>query len=200
MPQDVVPSRRGLLALIGAGAAFAGLAGCSTPASPTFDLSAAKDFPARTRGGLAGQLIIYEPVALAVYDSDRVVVKSANQSLSYLPGAQWADRLPRLVQTRLIQSFENAHRFKSVGRPGDQITATMVLNWEIRSFEIEEQSRQAVIEIAVKTVAQGSGRIERAQLFKTAIPVSMIDAAGATGALDEALKTILLQIVAWGAR
>ena len=200
MPHIFDTTRRHLLAALGMGAAAAGLAACSTPASPTFDLSAAKDFPGRRRGGLAGQLIIYEPVALAVYDSDRIVIKSANQSLAYLPGAQWADRLPRLVQTRLIQSFENANRFKSVGRPGDQITASMVLNWEIRSFEIEEQSRQAVIELAVKTVAQGSGRIERAQLFKSAVPVSSIDASGATGALDEGLKTVLLQIVAWGAR
>lgn len=200
MLKPISVSRRRFLTALGVGGGFVGLAACGTPPSPTFDLSAAKDFPPRRRGGVSGQLIVYEPVALAVYDSDRLVVKSAKDGLAYLPGVQWADRLPRLVQTRLIQSFENASRFKSVGRPGDQITATMVLNSEIRSFEIEEQTRQAVIEISVKTIAQGSGRIERAQLFRTTLPVSAIDPAGATAALDEGLKQILLQIVSWAVR
>ncbi len=29
-------------------------------------------------------------------------------SLSFLGGGQWADRLPRLIQTRIIQSLENS--------------------------------------------------------------------------------------------
>ena len=37
-------------------------------------------------------------------------------AVSYLGGGQWADRLPRLIQTRLIQSLENANRLKSVSR------------------------------------------------------------------------------------
>ncbi|MBY0612196.1 MAG: ABC-type transport auxiliary lipoprotein family protein [Beijerinckiaceae bacterium] len=180
----------------------AGLAvsACGTPPSPTFDLSAARDIPPRKRGGLSGQLIVYEPVTLAVYDSDRLVVKGRTQGLTYLPGAQWADRLPRLVQTRMIQSFENANRFKSVGRPGDQISATMVLNTEIRAFQIEEETREALVEISAKVIGQGSGQIQRAQLFTVRIPVTSIDAGGATTALDEALRQALAQIVGWTAR
>ena len=175
------------------------LAACSTPPSPTFDLSAAKDTVAR-RGRIGGQLIVYEPVALAAYDSDRVVVKGGSQGLAYLPGAQWADRLPRLVQTRIIQSFENANHFRSVGRPGDQITATTVLNSEIRAFQIDDQTRMAVVEISAKIIAPTSGQILKAELFRASTPVSAIDATGATAALDESLRSVLQQIVNWSAR
>ena len=173
------------------------LGACSSPPSPTFDLSAAKDTSARRRGGLRGQLIVYEPGALAVYDSDRIVVKGASQGLTYLPGAQWADRLPRLVQTRMIQSIENVNHYKSVGRPGDQISGTMVLNSEIRAFQIDEQTRQATIELSAKLIVPGSGQIRKAQLFRAATPVTAIDAAGATAALDASLTSVLSQLVSW---
>ena len=200
VPDNAISSRRRFIAALAMTAAGLAVASCGTPPSPTFDLSAARDIAPRKRGGVGGQLLIYEPVTLAVYDSDRLVVKGATQGLTYLPGVQWADRLPRLVQTRLIQSFENANRFKSVGRPGDQITATMVLNTEIRAFQVEEQTRQALVEISAKVIGQGSGQIQRAQLFTVRVPVSSIDAGGATAALDEALRQALSQIVGWTAR
>ena len=193
-------NRRRLLSGLSIGAAAVALAACGSAASPTFDLSAARDVAPKKRGTLSGQLLVYEPVALAVYDSDRLVVKGLSQSLSYLPKAQWADRLPRLVQTRMIQSYENANRFKSVGRPGDQITATMVLNSEIRAFQIQEDTREALVEISAKVVSGGSGRIERAQLFTTRVPVTAIDASGATAALDQALQATLAKLVGWTGR
>ncbi len=176
------------------------LAACSSPPSLTYDLAAVKQLSSPRAGASRGQLVIYEPGALAVYDSDRIVIKGMAQGLTYLPGAQWADRLPKLVQTRMIQSFENANRFKSVGRPGDRISATTALTTEIRSFQIEEQGREAVVEISAKLIGQGSGRIQAAQLFSTRVPAGTIDGAGASAALDEALRGTLAQIVAWAAR
>lgn len=191
-------SRRQLVAGLGAGAALLALSGCGSPPSTTFDLSAARDFKVRNRRPIRGQLIIYEPSALAIYDSDRIVVKSGSQGLTYLPGAQWADRLPRLVQTRMIQSFENANQFKSVGRPGDQITPTMVLNSDIRAFQIDAEEHVALVEISVKAISEGNGRIERANLFRATVPLGAIDVKSATSSLDEALRQTMQQIVAWG--
>ncbi len=176
-------------------ACAAGLAACGGSPSATFDLSAPKDGLARGRG--AGTLVVVEPVALQVYDGDKIVVRGAGGNLSYLGGAQWADRLPKLVQARIVQTFENAQRFKQVGYPGDRLTPDYAVVTEIRTFEIDAQSHEAVVEIAVKLVRAAVGNISAGKLFSARVPVSAIDGPGATTALDEALSNVLRQIVAY---
>jgi cholesterol transport system auxiliary component len=173
------------------------LGACGGSTSPaTFDLSAARE-GLRGSSGTGGQLLIDEPTALQVYDSERVVAKAVNQGLTYLPDAQWADRLPRLVQTRLIQTFENSNRFRNVGRPGDDIEPDLKLVTEIRAFEADESTRAANVQLSVKLVDGRSGRIRRGQLFGANAPVSAIDGPGATAALDQALGAVMVQIVSW---
>ena len=87
------------------------------------------------------------------------------------------DRLPALVQARLIQTFENAHRIGMVGRPDDKFTPDAVLSTEIRDFEIEAGGNPvAVVTIAARVVSQRTGRISAASLFTARVP-----AAGTSG-------------------
>jgi len=68
------------------------------------------------------------------------------QSVAYLTGAQWADKLPSLVQSRLIESFQNAHLLREVGRPG--MLADFNLQTSIRRFELDTAQSAAVVEIS----------------------------------------------------
>lgn len=174
------------------------LAGCGGgPPPATFDLSAPADgFTAR---GLRGQLLVAEPVAGQALDSERVVIRTTADSIAYLTGAQWSDRLPRLVQARLVQTFENARLLRSVGRTGGRLTADVVLTSEIRAFEIDTQASQAVIEISAKLVNEAAGRIVAAEVFSVRVPGSASSGAAAAAALDEALAQAMRRIVAWSA-
>jgi cholesterol transport system auxiliary component len=172
------------------------LTACAQTPPQTYDLTALPS-TIKSSGAKNSQIIIYEPTVIALYDSERVVIKGINQGFTYLPNTQWADRLPKLVQSRLIQSFENTSRYKSVGRPSDRISAGTLLTTEIRAFEISEETREAVVEISAKQVGQNSGRVENTRIFKVIAPVSSIDGSGSTAALDAALQTALSQIVNW---
>lgn len=185
-------SRRRLLA----GLPLLLLAACGTPAPPaTFDLAApAQGLPA---GQGRGTMVVLEPVALQSYDSSRILVRGGDGSLSILGGAQWSDRLPKLLQARIVQTFENAHRFKQVGYPADRINATYTLISEIRAFEIDQTSREAVVTLSVKFVRSGSGDIAGGRIFSARVPVSAIDGPGAAAGLDAALRQVLRQIVAY---
>src|SRR4051812_9910600 len=189
-------SRRDRRLAILAALLLAGLAACSTPAPTTFDLSAPSDVrPAR---GSGAQLVVATPSALQVIDSDRIMVRGRNAEVSYLPGAQWADRIPSLVQTRLIQTFENAKRIGSVGRPDDKIVPDATLVTEIRSFEIDVAGgATAVVQISAKLVVESSGRIRAAQVFTARAPATGAGGPQATAALDQALQVVLRDIVAW---
>jgi cholesterol transport system auxiliary component len=172
------------------------LTGCGSSSSTvtTFDLTAAR--PALKSGG-RGTVIVVEPTALLPFDSDRLIARTREGTLSFIAGAQWADRLPKLVQARIIQTFENANRFRSVGRPGDRLTGSVVLNADIRAFEVREDTREAVVEISVKLIGDQSGQIAAGRLFSARAPVISIDGPGASVALDQALNQVLAQITAY---
>ncbi len=175
------------------------LAGCGGGAAPTtYDLSAPRDFG--RIGSAGGALIVAQPSAVQALDSDRVIVKDSAGALSFLGGAQWADRVPNLVQARLIQTFENGSRIAAVGRPGERIVPDLQLNTDIRSFNLDAASAQAVVEITAKLVGDRSGKILRAKLFAARVPAGAVDGAGAARALDQALSQVLIEIVRWAGR
>lgn len=171
------------------------LAGCGGgPAPTTYDLSAPRDF-GRIGGG-GGVLVVAQPTAVQALDSDRLIVKDSSGALSFLGGAQWADRVPNLVQTRLIQTFENGSRIAAVGRPGERIVPDFQLNTDIRAFNIDTASGQAVVEITAKLIGDRTGKVQRAKLFSARVPAGA-DGAGAAQALDQALSQVLIQIARW---
>lgn len=197
MTMPILPSllrgRLRALALATAGSLL--LAGCGGGSAPTtYDLSAPRDF-GRIGGG-GGVLIVAQPTAVQALDSDRLIVKDSSGALSFLGGAQWADRVPNLVQTRLIQTFENGSRIAAVGRPGERIVPDFQLNTDIRAFNIDAASGQAVVEITAKLIGDRTGKVQRAKLFSARVPAGA-EGAGAAQALDQALSQVLIQIARW---
>lgn len=172
------------------------LAGCGGGPTPTtFDLTAPNGFG--RVGGARATLAVARPMTVQALDSDRVIVKDSSGALSFVGGAQWADTVPALVQTRLIQTFENAGRIASVAAPDQRVTPSAQLLTDIRSFNIDAGSGTAVVEITAKLVGDSTGRIQRAKLFSARVPAGSVDAGGATQALDRALSQVLIEIVRW---
>jgi cholesterol transport system auxiliary component len=176
--------------------AAAGLGACGGSSAPiTYDLTAPRDF-GRVASGRS-HLVIAEPTATQALDSERVIIRDSTGAISFLGGVQWADRLTRLVQTRMIQTFENGARIGTVGRPGDRVVADWQLNLDIRTFAVDAGSTEAVVEITAKLVNDRSGRVGAARLFSARQPVGGIDGPQAARSLDEALGRVLIDIVRW---
>lgn len=173
------------------------LGACSGSPLLTYDLSAPTERPARAMGM---QIVVTQPAAVSPLDSDRIVVRSPTMGLTVLPGAQWSDQLPDLLQSRIIQAFENARLLKSVGRPTDRLASDYNLNSEIRRFEIDAARGEAVVEIVVKFVGDRSGRIAAARQFEGRAPSSASNGAEASAALNVALAQVLRDLVLWTSR
>lgn len=172
------------------------LAACGGGSAPTtYDLTAPRDF-GRVASGRT-HLAIAEPTATQALDSERVIVRDSTGAISFLGGVQWADRLTKLVQTRMIQTFENGARIGTVGRPGDRVVADWQLNLDIRSFAVDAGSGEAVVEITAKLVNDKSGRVGAARLFSARQPVGGVDGPQAARSLDEALSRVMIDIVRW---
>jgi cholesterol transport system auxiliary component len=183
-----------LFPLLLAGLPFHLLAACSSVPPATYDLTAATGGFAARAG--RGQLAVLLPDAILPADSDRIVVRTNPLSVAYLSDAQWADKLPSLIQSRLIESFQNAHLLRAVGRPG--MLADFSLQTSIRRFELDAARGEAVVEISAQILGQ-SGRIIAGRLFSGTVPVASADPSAVAVALDTALAKVMRDIVIWTA-
>lgn len=179
-------------------AAVLALAGCASGNTPrVYDIQAPAAFPARA-GAVRGQLLVAEPKAVASLDTERIAVRGPGGAYSYLSDGAWADRLPKLLQARIIQAFENASRLRSVGRPGDRLASDWQLIADIRSFElVAAGTSEVVVEMSVKLVNDRSGRILAGRVFSARAPAAGLDAASASAAFNGAVQGLLREVVLW---
>lgn len=67
----------------------------------------------------------------------------------------------------------------------------------MRAFELDAEARRVEIDIAVKLVSAGAGRVVATKTFKARAPVSSTEPQVVTAALDGALASVLAQIRAF---
>lgn len=177
-----------------------GLAACSSTATnDTFDLaaSAGADGPVmRNR-----QLLVPEPTALKALDSDSILVRVSGTEIQYLSKAQWSDRLPRMVQSKLVEAFENSGKLGGVGKPGQGLAIDYQLVSDIRAFEIASSgARTANVEISVKILNDRNGTVKSQKSFSASEPISGSENRTYIKALDRAFSRVSTEIVDWTLR
>ncbi|WP_259345154.1 ABC-type transport auxiliary lipoprotein family protein [Candidatus Liberibacter sp.] len=111
------------------------------------------------------QLFISEPVALKALDSENIVVRYSPTEIQYLINSQWSDKLPRMVQSKLIASFENDGRLLAISKPSQGMIADYQISSTIRSFEIDLLRNKAVIDISVKLIGFRNGIVKAQKIF-----------------------------------
>lgn len=174
------------------------LAGCSSSASnDTFDLSVSAATQTKAAAQKNRQLLIAEPTAVKALDSENIVIRLSPSEMQYLAKSQWSDRLPRLVQSKLVEAYEDTGRFGGVGRPGQGLAIDYQVVSEIRTFEVFTSNRQAVVELSVKLINDRNGSVRSQKVFRATAPVSGGENANYVKALDSAFALAARDIVAW---
>lgn len=187
-----------VMLLLAALAGCSSLGGGSNKALDTYDL-AVPDVASSGSRKAKVQILIAEPQALKALDSENIVVRSDASSIQYLGGAQWGDRLPKIVQARLVQAFENSGRFGGVGRPGEGLAIDYQVMTDIRAFEIQTAgSDTATVEISVKLLNDRTGDVGSSKVFSASVPVGTGSDAFVRG-LDAAFDKVAVDLVNWAA-
>lgn len=176
---------------------LAALAGCGSKAdNDTFDLSitpAGQGPIARNR-----QILVPEPTALKLLNSEQVVVRVSQSEIQYLSESRWGDRLPALVQSKLVEAFENSKRLGGVGKPGQGLAIDYQVVTDIRAFEVSASSpRVAVVEISAKLLNDRNGSVRAQNVFRATAPVSGAENRNYIEALDRAFARVGADIVDW---
>lgn len=178
-----------------------GVAGCAAlpgggPAPlDTFELSA----PSVTaKSHSRRQILIAEPSALKALDGQNIVIKPSARTIQYLKGAQWADRLPLIVQARLAETFQRSGGFAGVGKPGEGLAIDYQIIVEIRSFEVRVGGGEhADIDLFVRILNDRNGEVRASRSFTASAPVSGSGNQGYVGALDKAFGEAAQEVVRW---
>jgi cholesterol transport system auxiliary component len=160
----------------------------------TYDLVAPRSF-AGTAKPAQWQLLVYEPSAGTALDTSRLMVRPKADQVSYYRGVAWSDRLPRLVQVRMIETFQNSGAVKSVS----DSTGQYALSTELRAFQIDVSSGRAAAEIDMfaKLVNVGTGRVVASKGFSARVPAASDAPADAIAALNQAFTEVLQDTTAW---
>lgn len=166
------------------------------PAPATFDLEAPTSFPASI-GSTNVQFAITEPTVVGALDSERIVVRPMPTEITYLGKVQWSDRAPKLVQARLIDSFRNTGRVRSVGMPGGAVTNDIGLVTDLESFQVDAETGLAEVSIAVRIVSDQSGRVIASRTFTATQAVAGNKADDMVAAMNGAFGKVAVEIVVW---
>lgn len=155
---------------------------------------------------LRSQVVVDQPTATALVDTDRIAVQPSPLQVQYLPGARWVDRAPLIVQALMIESFENSGKVPAVGSSAIGLRADYLVLTDIREFQafvpegIETLSLRVNVRLNLKIVEAFSDRIIASRSFEE-IVISPTDEAGDVArAFDEALGDTMRDAVEWSIR
>ena len=174
------------------------LAGClgGSADKDTFSLSAVPEVTGPSAKNR--QILIPEPTALKALDSEQVVIRLSGVEIQYLSKARWSDRLPKMVQAKLVEAFENTGRLGGVGKPGEGLAIDFQVVTDIRAFQVETNgATHASIEISAKLLNDRNGTVRSQKVFAASVPVSGSDNRSYVAALDTAFAQVTSEIVAW---
>ncbi|MDH3579081.1 MAG: ABC-type transport auxiliary lipoprotein family protein [Hyphomicrobiales bacterium] len=177
------------------------LGGCAGGGAPpaTFDLLAPKVMTLTAPKPATFQLVVNEPRAVRSLESDRILVKPGPAQISYYKNAVWSDRLPRLLQARFVEAFQNAGLVSAVGSRADRLDADIEMATEVRAFQIDIDGGQAQAHASlyVKVIDGKNGRMIASRGFESQTPTSATDVNQMVVALNQSFDKILHDVVPW---
>ena len=82
-------------------------------------------------------LMIEDPTSAGGLDVSHIARRPSTNELQYFSGVRWNARLANMVQSVLVESFENAGQQVSMGRGGAVMPSKFELQVELRDFQAE---------------------------------------------------------------
>jgi cholesterol transport system auxiliary component len=194
------------------GFSVAGVSGC-TDLATLMNVAEPGDFydltPKSTYGPdlpeIAAQLVIDEPTAASYVNTDRIAVKPNPYQVQYFPEARWIDRAPLLVQTLLVESFENTGKVAAVGRQSIGLSSDFTLVTDLREFQAtvgdgDNAPITVIVHLNMKIVQEPLGLIVASRSFQRQVPAASSDMISVVTAFDTALGKTMGEAVEWTVR
>jgi phospholipid/cholesterol/gamma-HCH transport system substrate-binding protein len=161
----------------------------------TYDLRGPQDLGPAAKT-IKGQLAIPEPTAVAMLETQRMLfspVKDYPDFADFL----WADSIPKLLQARLIDCFENYDIAHAPLRAADVGQTDFQLLIDVRRFRIVTDSGPTADIALSARLLDKSGKVIASRLFEDSQKLDQIEPAAAVAAFNEAFGRIAKEMIGW---
>ena len=149
------------------------------------------------------QLSVDVPAAAANVNTGRIALAMSPTSSDYYSKTAWTDRAPVMVQTRIVDSFENSHKIVAVAREAIGLHANYVLQTDLRNFEamyFYGQPPIVKVRIVAKLVRLPDRQIIGTATFERCVRARADKVPKVVDAFDQALGSVMKRLVAWTLR
>lgn len=178
------------------------LPGAFTDPAQLYVLSPKNTFP-KDLPKVEWQLTIDVPVAEAGLNTARIAIRQSQYSMEFFARANWVDSAPIMIQTLLVESFENTGKIISVGRQSVTLRPDYSLLTELREFQAEyfdPSAPRVRVRLNAKLVKMPQRVIIAANNFESVQSAEKRDLPSVVGAFDAALGKVLKRLVTWTLR
>jgi cholesterol transport system auxiliary component len=149
------------------------------------------------------QLAVEVPNASAYLNTSRIAIAQSPTSSDYYAKTGWTDRAPLMVQTRIVDSFENSHKIIAVARESIGLRANYVLQSDLRNFEamyFYGKPPIAHVRLVAKLVRMPDRQIIGVGTFERCVRARADKVPKVVEAFDQALGSVMKRLVAWTLR
>ncbi len=165
-----------------------------------YTLSPPSNVSSETKGS-SSSLLIDTPKADASLNTQRIAVSKTGYRRDYFAESQWTDKLPRIVQDILVQTFQDADKFKGVGRTDSGILSDYMLQSDLRDFAAHYDGTgdapKVRINAHVSMMDMKDRRIEFSRVFtlERQAPENNLESIVMT--FNEQVQALALEILEW---
>ncbi len=153
---------------------------------------------------ISRQLLVDTPVAPAEIDTTRVALTRSPTTIDYFANAAWSDRAPAMVQSLLIESFEQTGKIVSVARDSAVLRADYILMPELRRFEARYENGDAppvvLVRLLVRLIKMPERTIIGDEIAEGREPAARNGMDAIIEAYNEALGSVMKRLVTWTLR
>jgi cholesterol transport system auxiliary component len=149
------------------------------------------------------QLAVDLPNAAANVNTGRIALAMSPTSSDYYSKTAWTDRAPVLVQTRIVDSFENSKKIVAVARESIGLRANYVLQTDLRNFEaMYFYGKPPIVKVRIvaKLVRMPDRQIIGEATFERCVRARADKVPKVVEAFDQALGSVMKRLVAWTLR
>ena len=188
------------------------LAGCSVSgalkgafagyeAGQTYDLVLDQSRIKRT-SRVDTQLVVTTPMSVKVLGGENILVKPSANKVTYYGRAVWSDRLPKLLQARIIEAMVLTGRFRDVSDGTERVNGDVSLSTTVEAFQVEVtgERAEAVLMVYAKLIHMDSGKVYASNKFSHRVPAQSREVDAGVEALNQAMNELVAGLSSWVVR
>ncbi len=145
------------------------------------------------------QLVLEQTGANASLNTTKIALQREANQMEYYANAGWVDKAPIMVQTLLVESFENTGKIVAVGRETIGLRSDFILKTELREFQTLYFDETPTVRVVInaKIVQMPRRTIIGSHSFEAKVPARSDQLDAVVAAFDIGLGKVTKKLVEW---